>query len=120
MASPFLNSKYVPSLEPANPLYCILVWSIYTIYVSGKLVQGGEHTSKLKMVINLFLKLLTENKFVLIHVSMIHMCNIVKTKASKLQQYLLCLVVYQNIATKTIGNYVFISKIRNFISGVRK
>ena len=30
-----------PPLEPANPLYCILVWSIYTIYVSGKLVQGG-------------------------------------------------------------------------------
>ena len=30
-------------LEPANPLHCILVWSIYTIYVSGKLVQGGTY-----------------------------------------------------------------------------
>ena len=70
---------------------------------------GGEHTSKLKMVINLFLLLLTENKFALKHVSMIHMCNKVKTKASIFQQYLLCLVVYQQIATKTIGNYVFSS-----------
>ena len=75
VTSPFLNSRYVSPLEPAYPLYCasILVWSIYTIYVSGKLVHGGGggHTSKLKMVINLFLQLLTENKFVLIHVSMI-------------------------------------------------
>ena len=97
-----------PPLEPANPLYGILVWSIYTIYVSGKLVKGG---------VNLFLQLLTENKFALIHVSMIRMCNKVKTKASILQQYLLCLVVYQNIATKTIGNYVFSSLT---ISDVRK
>ena len=69
------------------------------------------------MVINLFLQLLTENKFALIHASMIRMCNKVKTKASILQQYLLCLVVYQKIATKTIGNYVFSSL---NISGVRK
>ena len=40
------------------------------MYVSGKLVQEGEHTSKLKMVNNLFLYLLTENKFAVIHVSM--------------------------------------------------
>ena len=78
---------------------------------------GGEHTSKLKMVINLFLLLLTENKFALIHASMIRMCNKVKTKASILQQYLLCLVVYQKIATKTIRNYVFSSL---NICGVRK
>ena len=77
----------------------------------------GEHTSKLKMVINLFLYVLTENKFALIHVSKIRMCNKVKTKASILQQYLLCLNVYQKIATKTIGNYVFSSL---NISGVRK
>ena len=69
---------------------------------------GGEHTSKFKMVINLFLLLLTKNKFALIHDSMIIMCSKVKTKASILQQYLLCLVVYQNIATKTIGNYVLV------------
>ena len=104
MASPFLNSNYVPPLEPANPLYCIILCPIYTIYVSGKLIQGG-HTSQLKMVINLFLLLLTENK-ALIHVSMIRMSNKVKTKASILQQYLLCLVVYQKIAIKTIGNNV--------------
>ena len=61
---------------------------------------GGGHTSKLKMVINLFLKLLTENKFALIHISVIHMCNKVKTKASILQQYLLCLVVYQKMQSK--------------------
>ena len=41
----------------------------------------------------------------------------VKTKASILQQYLLCLIVYQNIATETIGNYVFSSL---NIDGVRK
>ena len=106
-----------PPLEPANPLCCILVWSIYTIYVSGKLVQGGGgHTSKLKMVINLFLSLLTENKFALIHVSMIHMCKKVKTKAGILQQYLLCLAVYQKIATKTTENCF--SSLN--ISGVRK
>ena len=78
---------------------------------------GGEHTSKLIMVINLFLYIFTENKFALLHVSMISMCNRVKTKASILQQYLLCLVVYQKIATKTIGNYVFSSL---NICGVRK
>ena len=32
--------KYAP-LDPANPLYCILIWFIYTIYVSGKLGPGG-------------------------------------------------------------------------------
>ena len=69
------------------------------------------------MVINLFLKLLTETKFALIHVSLICMCNKVKTKASILQQYLLCFVVYLKIATITIGNYFFSSL---NISGVRK
>ena len=48
---------------------------------------------------------------------MIRLCNKVKTKASILQLYLLCLVVYQTIATKAIGNYVFSSL---NISGVRK
>ena len=45
------------------------------------------------------------------------MYNKVKTKASILEQHLLCLVVYQITAIKTIGNYVFSS--RN-INGVRK
>ena len=82
----------------------------------GSWFKGG-HTSKLKMVIKLFLLFLTGNKFALIHVSMIRMCNKLKTKASKLQQYLLCLIVYQIIETETIGNYVFSSL---NISGVRK
>ena len=81
----------------------------------GSWFKGGGHTSKLKMVINLFLTLLTKNA--LIHVSMIRMCNKVKTKASILQQYLLCLVVYQKVATKIIGNHVFSSL---NISGVKK
>ena len=44
-----------PPLDPANPLYCKLTWYIDTTYVSGKLGPGGEHTSKLKMVMTLFL-----------------------------------------------------------------
>ena len=48
---------------------------------------------------------------------MIRMCNKVTTKASILQQYILCFVVYQKNATKTIGNY-FVSSLN--ISGVRK
>ena len=43
----------------------------------GSWVKGG-HTIKLKMVMTLFLKYLTGNKFALIHVSMIRMCNKVK------------------------------------------
>ena len=30
-------------LDPVNPFYCILVLCIYTIYVSGKLGQGGTY-----------------------------------------------------------------------------
>ena len=33
--------KYAPPFDPANPLYYRRVLSIYTIYVSGKLGQGG-------------------------------------------------------------------------------
>ena len=44
-SSPFLIVKYAP-WDPVNPLYCILIVSIYTIYVSGKLGPGGEHTLK--------------------------------------------------------------------------
>ena len=44
---------------------------------------GGEHISKLKMVITLFsFKYLTGNKFALIDISMIRMCNKIKIKAS--------------------------------------
>ena len=48
------NFNVCSPLDPASHLYCVLIWSIYTIYISGKLVKGGGHTSKLKMVINLF------------------------------------------------------------------
>ena len=71
-----------PPLDPANPLYVILIWYIDTKYVSGKLGPGGEHTSKLKMVMTLFFKYLTGNKFALIDISMICMCNKIKIKAS--------------------------------------
>ena len=59
------NLKYVPLLYPANPSCCILIWYIDTTYVSGKLGPGGGggHTSKLKMVMTLFFKYLTGNKF---------------------------------------------------------
>ena len=62
-----------PPLEPANPLYCILVWPIYTIYVSGKLVQGGGTYFKIENGDQPISLSLIENKFDLIHVSMIRM-----------------------------------------------
>ena len=69
---------------PANPLYCILIWYIDITYVSGKLGPGGggggEHTSKLKMVMTLYFKYLTGSKFALIDISMIRMCNKIKSK----------------------------------------
>ena len=81
-SSPFLIYKCVPPLDLANPLYCILIWYIDTTYVSGKLCLGGEHTQKLKMVMTLFFKYLTRNKFALIDISMVRMCNKIKIKAS--------------------------------------
>ena len=74
---------YSPPLDPANPFYCKLIWYIETTYVSGKLGSGGGgegHTSKLKMVMTLFFKYLTGNKFALIDVSMIRMRNKIKSK----------------------------------------
>ena len=43
-SSPFSILKYVPPLDPANPLYCILIWYIDTTYVSGKLGPGAGGT----------------------------------------------------------------------------
>ena len=43
LSSATFQFRVCSPLDPANPLYCILIWSIYTIYVSGKLGQGGEH-----------------------------------------------------------------------------
>ena len=120
MTSPFLNSKYVPPpLEPANPLYCILAWSIYTKYVSGKLVQGGGGGAYFKILngdqpISLIIE---PKKIALVHVSMIRICNKVKTKASVLQQYLLCLVVYQKNCNQNNRKLCF-STLN--ISGLRK
>ena len=39
-SSPILILKYVPSLYPVNPLFCIGIWKIYTMHVSGKLGPG--------------------------------------------------------------------------------
>ena len=36
------NFEVCPPLDPVNPLYCILVCYIYTIYFSGKLGPGGH------------------------------------------------------------------------------
>ena len=90
-----LGSPFLISIDPANPLYCILIRSIYTIYVSGKLGKGGGGTtSKLKILIDLFFIFLTGNKFASIHVFKIHMCNkIKKNKASIFQPNLLRLIV---------------------------
>ena len=41
-SSPFLIKVCSP-LDPVNPLYCILVWSVYTIYISKKLGQGWTY-----------------------------------------------------------------------------
>ena len=65
-----------------------------SVYRSKDLLgPGGEHTLILKMVMTLFLYFLTGNKFALKHVSLIHMCNKTKTKASLFQQYILYLVL---------------------------
>ena len=70
------------------------------------------------MVMTLFFKYLTGNKFALIDISMIRMCNkIKKIKASQLQQDLLWMVLWQKVAAKTIESFVFSSL---NISGVRK
>ena len=52
--------------------------------------------------------ILTGNKFALKHVSLMHMCINTKTKAGLFQQYILCLVLLQKIAAKTIGNHIFV------------
>ena len=62
----------------------------------------------LKMVMSLFF-FFAGNKFALIHVSMIRMCNKIKTKANLFQQYLLCLALWQNVAARIIENFVFSS-----------
>ena len=77
------NIKVCSPLDPANPLCCILIWYIDTTYVSGEAgSRGGGHTSKLKMVMTLFFKYLTGNKFAFIDICMIRMCNKIKIKAS--------------------------------------
>ena len=56
----------------------ILVYSVQDLLVQG---GGGEHTLKLKMVMTPFSQFFTGNKFALKHVSMMRMCNKIKTKA---------------------------------------
>ena len=69
-------------LDPANPLYCILIWYIDTTYVSEKLGPGGGSYLKIENGYDPFFKLLNGNKFVLIDIFMIRMCNKIKIKAS--------------------------------------
>ena len=62
-----------PPLDPTNPLYCRLPWSIYTIYVRGKLgqVRGvgvGGHTFILKILKTLIIPFWTGNRNAFIHV----------------------------------------------------
>ena len=61
---------------------------------------GGETYFKIENGDQPISLIIDQNKFALMHVSMIRMCNKVKTKASILQQYLLCLVVYQKLQPK--------------------
>ena len=69
----------------------------------GSWVKGGTYfkTENSNQPIFLFL---TGLKFALIHVYIIRMCNKIKSKASILQQYLLCLVVQQTVATPQKSN----------------
>ena len=57
---------------------------LYYVKISGERLQDQWSSG---------FKFLTRNKFALIHVSIIRMCNKIKSKASIFQQYLLCLVV---------------------------
>ena len=71
-----------PTLDPANPLYCILIWYIDTTYVSGKLGPGGGGCLKIENGDDPIFKFMNGNKFALIDISMIRMCNKIKIKAS--------------------------------------
>ena len=52
--SPFSILKYVPPLEPASHLNILCKYSIQVYSIKDLLVQGGEHTLNLKMVMPLF------------------------------------------------------------------
>ena len=83
----------------------------------GSYVHGG-HNSKLKIMMTLFFFFLTGNKFALIHVAMMRMCNEIKTKASNLfHRYFLCLFYSKGLSALSVENYVFSSQ---NITGVRK
>ena len=83
----------------------------------GSWVHGGEHTSKLKMVMTLFFKYLTGNKFVLIDISMKRMRNKITSKLIDCNNTSYGWFYGQKVASKMIGNYVFSSL---NITGVRK
>ena len=60
-----------PPLDPTNPLYCRLLWSIYTMYVREKLGQRGEgadNSFTLKISKTLIFPFLTGNINALIYV----------------------------------------------------
>ena len=97
--------KVCSPLGPSKPftLYTDMVY-LHKIckWEAGSRGGGVGHTLILKMVMTLFLKFLTGNKFTLIQVSMVRMCNKIKTKTSLFQQYPLCLGLWQKVAAKTI------------------
>ena len=72
----------------------------------GSWVQGGTYI-KIENGDDHIFKYLTENEFVLIHVSVIRMCSKIKIKASLSKRYLLWLVLWKKLAAKTIDKYVF-------------
>ena len=62
------NLKVCPPMDPENHVNCILIGSIYTIYVSGKLDPGvGEHSLKLKTMMTLLFQILTRNNFLFLN-----------------------------------------------------
>ena len=62
------SSIFLKDLDLTNHLNCRLLWSIYTIYVRGKLDQGGGHTFILKILKTLIFPFLTGNINAFIHV----------------------------------------------------
>ena len=80
--------------DQVNPLYCILIWSIYTIYVRRKLgpgekyfdIENGDDPIVLNFDFNF-------NYFALKHVSTICIWKKITTKVSLFKKYLLCLIL---------------------------
>ena len=77
----FLNIKVCPPPPGPSNSFILYTYMVYSHNIC-KWEAGsiGEHTSKLKMVMTLFFKYLTGNKFALIDITMIRMRNKIKSK----------------------------------------